>query len=189
MTSHEAPCPPPSGRADGSPTSASGSAPVPTWRLPADSAREARGGGWDAAAGLLGAIRTYQRTRNPVARKIAVLRHRFWSAVTSSEIALDARLGTGLALPHPIGIVIHRRAVVGENCMIMHNVTLGTRGPGSGVPTLGRGVDVGPGAQILGAVTIGDGAQIGANAVVTRDVPPRAIALGIPARVVKEDAR
>ena len=162
---------------------------LPTWCLPADPAREARGGGWDATAGLLRAIRTYQGTRNPIARKLAVLRYRFWSAVTGSEIALDVRLGTGLALPHPIGIVIHPQAVVGENCLIMHNVTLGTRGPVGGVPILGRGVDVGPGAQILGGVTIGDGAQIGANAVVTRDVPPRAVAVGIPARVVKERAR
>ena len=71
----------------------------------------------------------------------------------------------------------------------MHNVTLGTRGPGSGAPTLGRGVDVGPGAQILGPVTIGDGAQIGANAVVISDVPARSVAVGVPAKIIKRDAR
>ena len=167
--------------------------PTPTWRLPADIDREAGRGGWAPGAKLLAAIRDYQAARNPVARKVAVLRHRFWSAVTGCELPLNGRLGTGLRLPHPIGIVIHPEAVVGENCLIMHNVTLGTRGgvggAGRGLPVLGRGVDVGPGAQILGGVTIGDGAQIGANAVVTSDVPARAVAVGIPARVVKTDAR
>lgn len=164
-------------------------APVPTWKLPADIGREAARGGWAPGAKLLASIRDYQSAQGPIARKAAVLRHRFWSAVTSCELPLDGQLGIGLRLPHPIGIVIHPGAVVGENCLIMHNVTLGSRGAGQGLPVLGRGVDVGPGAHILGGVTIGDGAQIGANAVVTDDVPARAVAIGIPARVVRTDAR
>ena len=166
---------------------------TPTWKLPADESREAARGGWAPGAKLLASIRAYERARSPLARKVAVLRHRFWSVVTGCELPLNGHLGKGLRLPHPLGIVIHPEAVVGENCLIMHNVTLGSRGGGGSagrdVPVLGRGVDVGPGAQILGGVTIGDGAQVGANAVVTSDVPARAVAVGIPARVVKTDAR
>lgn len=175
---------------ESSSTSAALIAPVPTWKLPADMGREAARGAWAPGAKLLRSIRDYQRARSPITRKVAVLRYRFWSVVTGCELPLNGKLGAGLRLPHPIGIVIHPESVVGENCLIMHNVTLGSRGgAGGGLPVLGRGVDVGPGAQILGGVTIGDGAQIGANAVVTSDVPPRSVAVGIPARVVKTDAR
>jgi serine O-acetyltransferase len=102
--------------------------------------------------------------------KHAVLRHRFWSAVCGCDIPLNSRLGGGLALPHPNGVVIHPDAVIGPNCMVFQQVTIGT-GPKPGVPTLGGHVDVGSGAKILGGVTIGDHVVIGANSVVISDVP------------------
>lgn len=113
-----------------------------------------------------------------------VLRHRLWSVVSGAEIHLTTSIGGGLLIPHPNGIVIHPDAVIGPNCLIFQQVTIGTGGKKPGVPTLGGHVDVGAGAKILGGVVIGDHAKIGANAVVLDDVPAGATAVGIPARIV-----
>ncbi len=140
---------------------------------------------------LLSAIRAYQRTLNSptifssTRRRLAILRHRFWSAVAGADIPLTSCLGGGLLLPHPAGIVIHPAAQIGPNCLIFQNVTLGTGGKIAGVPTLVGHVDVGAGAKILGGVVIGAHAKIGANAVVLSDVPPGGVAVGIPARLVR----
>src|SRR5262249_36746113 len=88
-----------------------------------------------------------------------------------------------------MGVVIHRRTVIGENCEISHHVTIGGRGGFYGVPVVGNNVFIGAGATILGPVTIGDGAIIGAGAVVLNDVPAHAVAVGIPARTIKQDIR
>ncbi|NCB26477.1 MAG: hypothetical protein EOM62_13535 [Bacteroidia bacterium] len=87
-------------------------------------------------------------------------------------------------LPHPNGIVIHPKAIIGVNCLIFQQVTIGTGGPVSGVPQIGGHVDIGAGAKILGGVRIGNHAKIGANAVVLGDVPEEATAVGVPARIV-----
>lgn len=143
---------------------------------------------WDPARSLLAAIRSFQRhagRANPICflvRKMAVLRHRFWSVVTGADIPLDCKIGGGLLLPHPNGVVIHPGASIGPNCLIFHQVTIGTRGSHD-APHIGGHVDIGAGAKVLGAVTIGDHARIGANAVVLQDVPLGATAVGIPAVV------
>jgi serine O-acetyltransferase len=145
---------------------------------------------WQPARKLMAAMRDYQRhvsqpvALSPILKRIAVLRHRFWSVISGADIPLNARIGGGLLMPHPNGIVISHLAVVGPNCLLFHQVTLGTGGPIPGAPTLGGHVDVGAGAKILGGVKIGDHAQIGANAVVLHDVPPGATAIGIPARIL-----
>jgi len=142
---------------------------------------------WDPSRSLLSAIRSYQKcatSRNPffvLVKRLAVLRHRFWSIVTGADIPLNSTIGGGLLLPHPNGIVIHPDAEIGPNCLIFQQVTVGNRG--KGVPVIGGHVDIGAGAKILGGITIGDHARIGANAVVLTDVPPRATATGIPAVV------
>jgi serine O-acetyltransferase len=74
-------------------------------------------------------------------------------------------------LPHPFGIVIHTNAQVGENVVIGHQVTLGGRDLSAAAPVIEDGVYIGAGAKILGGLRIGRGATVGANAVVTRDVP------------------
>ncbi len=147
---------------------------------------------WCPSRSLLASIRAYQRhpgSRNPLfvfARKIAVLRHRFWSAVTGNDIPLNTRIGGGLLLPHPSGVVIHHGALIGPDCLIFQQVTIG-RGHVSGcVPQIGGHVDIGAGAKILGTVKIGDHARIGANAVVLQDVPESKTAVGIPAVIVVE---
>jgi serine O-acetyltransferase len=143
---------------------------------------------WQPSRSLLASIRSYQAHAgggpiDRLARGVAVLRHIFWSAVTGADIPLNCRLGGGLLLPHPNGVVIHPSASVGPNCLVFQQVTLGA-GSRPGFPRLGGHVDVGAGAKILGGVTIGDHARIGANAVVMIDVPAGATAVGIPARIV-----
>jgi serine O-acetyltransferase len=83
--------------------------------------------------------------------------------------------------------VIHPEVQVGPNCLLFQQVTLGHAG--AGVPRLGGHVDVGAGAKIIGSVTIGDHAIIGANALVTVDVPPGATAVGNPARLLAGNRR
>ncbi len=154
-----------------------------------DWSRERRRRLWDPGPALIAAIRDYQAQsgrRSPVARlrrRIAVLRHLFWTTVTQCEIPLNGRFGGGLLLPHPNGILIHPKAELGPNCLVFQQVTIGF-GSRPGAPRLGGHVDVGAGAKILGGVTVGDHARIGANAVVVDDVPPRTTAVGVPARVI-----
>jgi len=154
-----------------------------------DWSREAKGLlEWAPSRSLLASIRTYQRCtgNGPIAsliRKVAVLRHRFWSIVTGADIPINSQLGGGLLIPHPNGIVIHPAAPIGPNCLIFQQVTLGM-GRG-GVPTIGGDVNIGAGAKVLGNIQVGDHAVIGAMAVVTHDVPKHALVMGIPARLVR----
>lgn len=149
----------------------------------ADWSRERSQQFWDPSRKLLAAIRSYQWWSSKsglfplLVCKILVLRHRFWSVVTGADIPLNCHIGGGLLLPHPNGVVIHPRAVVGVNCLIFQQVTIGSRS-GDDLPTIGGHVDIGAGAKILGKVTIGNHARVGANAVVTRDVPAHGMAKG-----------
>jgi serine O-acetyltransferase len=163
--------------------SSSVSAETPDW------SRETKGlFEWAPSRSLLASIRAYQRhsgKRAPwcaLMRAIAVLRHRWWSVVTGADIPLNSRLGGGLLMPHPNGIVIHPEAEIGPNCLLFQQVTIGTRGGGS--PRIEGHVDIGAGAKIIGALTIGRHAKIGANSVVLEDVPAGATAIGIPARII-----
>ena len=138
---------------------------------------------------LIGSIHAYQKhkaRRGPVSwvmRKFARIAYLALRILTGTDIGIEASLGRGLKIPHPMGVVVHRDAVIGDECMLMQQVTIGKMAE-PGVPRLGRGVYVGAGAKVLGGVTIGDNAKIGANAVVLIDVPGEATAVGIPARIV-----
>jgi serine O-acetyltransferase len=82
-------------------------------------------------------------------------------------------------MPHPYGIVIHRNVVIGSRVTVMHQVTIGNQHPSDpGAPVIEDNVCIGAGAKILGAVRIGHGATVGANAVVTRDVPSHCTVVG-----------
>ncbi|KUL28623.1 serine O-acetyltransferase [Chlorobium limicola] len=137
---------------------------------------------------MLAALRRYQknsRKGDPVSqtiKRIAVLQHRFWSAVCGADIPLDSKIGGGLLIPHPNGIVIHPQAKIGPNCLIFQQVTIGASGA-SEVPVIEGHVDIGAGARILGNITIGAHARIGANAVVITDIPANATAAGVPAKI------
>ncbi|PVU81927.1 serine O-acetyltransferase [Cellulomonas sp. WB94] len=106
-------------------------------------------------------------------------------AATGIEIHPAAKLGHRLFIDHGMGVVIGETAEVGDDVVLFHGATLGGRSMRHGKrhPTLGDRVVVGAGAKILGPVRIGDGAQIGANAVVVKDVPAGAVAVGVPAAV------
>lgn len=94
-----------------------------------------------------------------------------------------ASLGKGVVLAYwGLGTVIHSAAVIGDHTLIRQNVTVGTRHKGGAVPQIGANCFIGAGAVILGDVMIGDGAIIGANSVVTHNVPPGVTVVGAPAR-------
>lgn len=109
-----------------------------------------------------------------------------WRLLRSVYIPAKAEIGAGLRMPHPQSVHIPPCAVIGEGCSIYHEVTLGT-GPTPGVPTIGNNVMIFPGAKILGGVTVGDGSHIGANAVVTKDVPPGSMVASPPARAIPRE--
>jgi serine O-acetyltransferase len=92
-------------------------------------------------------------------------------------------IGGGLYLPHG-NVVVDGLVSIGRNCVIAPWVTIGTNGSVAG-PRIGDDVFIGTGAKVLGAISVGDGAKIGANAVVLIDVPAGATVVGIPARVVE----
>jgi serine O-acetyltransferase len=111
--------------------------------------------------------------------------------LTGIEIHPGAMIGRRVFIDHGMGIVVGETAEIGDDCTLYHGVTLGgtSWNKGKRHPTLGRGVVIGAGAKVLGPLLIGDGAKIGSNAVVVRDIPPGATAVGIPARLVTADDR
>ncbi len=102
------------------------------------------------------------------------------------ELPYTVALGRRVVIEHQGGIVIHGASRIGDDCIIRQNCTLGLRTLDrlADAPTLAERVNVGAGAVLLGAINIGAGAQIGANAVVMQDVPAGALAVGVPARIV-----
>ncbi|GEL96162.1 serine O-acetyltransferase EpsC [Cellulomonas composti] len=121
----------------------------------------------------------------PSLRLPARLLSQFVRALTGIEIHPGARLGRRLFIDHGMGVVIGETAEVGDDVVLFHGSTLGGKSMRKGKrhPTLGDHVVVGAGAKILGPVWIGDGVQVGANAVVIHDVPAGAIAVGVPAKI------
>ncbi|MDK9726057.1 MAG: serine O-acetyltransferase [Sterolibacteriaceae bacterium MAG5] len=123
-------------------------------------------------------------------RWLARLTSHLTRMLTGIEIHPGATIGRRVFIDHGMGVVIGETAVIGEDCTLYHGVTLGgtSWNKGKRHPTLAPGVVVGAGAKVLGPITVGEGAKVGSNAVVVRDVPPRATAVGIPARIVEPGA-
>ncbi len=106
--------------------------------------------------------------------------------LTGIEIHPAAKIGQGVFFDHGMGIVIGETSEVGDGCTIYHGATLGGTSlqPGKRHPTLGRNVVIGAGAKVLGPVTVGDNARVGANSVVLHDVPPGTVVVGVPGQVI-----
>jgi serine O-acetyltransferase len=136
----------------------------------------------------LHAVWTYRLThrmwREPALRLPARLIAQIARAATGVEIHPGAKIGRRLFIDHGMGVVIGETAVVGDDVLLFHGSTLGGRSMKRGKrhPTLGDRVVVGAGAKILGPVWVGDDVQVGANAVVVKDVPAGSVAVGVPAR-------
>jgi serine O-acetyltransferase len=112
-----------------------------------------------------------------------------WSRfLTGIEIHPGATIGRRVFIDHGMGVVIGETAEIGDDCTLYHAVTLGgtSWNHGKRHPTLGRNVVIGAGAKVLGPILVADGAKIGANAVVVKDVPAGATAVGIPARLITD---
>lgn len=110
--------------------------------------------------------------------------------LTGIEIHPGARIGERVFFDHAMGVVVGETAEIGDGCTIYQGVTLGGTSLYKGAkrhPTLGRDVVVGAGAKVLGGFTVGDGAKVGSNAVVTKPVPAGATAVGNPARIIEAD--
>lgn len=151
----------------------------------------------------------YKYIHIPVLRQIIYLLYKVINLVIVKvllgvDLPGDCVIGKKLKLAHGgIGVVIHSKAIIGEFCTLYQQVTIGSLGYSStcvgkgkldGVPTIGNNVLIGAGAKLLGPIYIGDGARIGANAVVLIDVPPNTTAVGVPAKIkyntlVKDDDR
>ena len=107
---------------------------------------------------------------------------------TGIEIHPGAKIGERVFIDHGMGVVIGETAEIGDDCTIYQGVTLGGTSLGKGTkrhPTLGKGVVGGASSQVLGGFTVGDGAKIGSNTVVTKPVPAGATAVGNPARIIE----
>ena len=99
-----------------------------------------------------------------------------------------AKIGKGIVLGYGgLGIVIHNRAVLGENCHVDQGVTIGGTSKKYGVPQLGDNIYVGAGAKIIGPIKIGHNVVIGANAVVVKDIPSNSLVVGVPGKIIKRD--
>jgi serine O-acetyltransferase len=108
--------------------------------------------------------------------------------LTGIDIHPGAKIGKNLIIDHGMGVVIGETAVIGDDCLIYHGVTLGgvDLNPVKRHPTLMNGVVVGAGAKILGNIVIGECSRVGANSVVIKDVPSHTTVTGIPAKVVNQ---
>lgn len=131
------------------------------------------------------AHKLYKKNRFILSRIISQRARR----ITGIEIHPGAKIGDKLFIDHGMGIVIGETAEIGNNVLMYHGVTLGGIGGQKGIkrhPTIEDDVIIGAGAKILGPITIGRGAKIGANSVVLEDVPPYSTAVGAPARIVRK---
>ena len=158
--------------------------------------RDRHENGWREAGFWIMAV--YHFGNWAAARPSVVLRKPLWWLYRLARLPLlpfgvrlwagprGARIAPGLVLIHPSNVMIGSGVEIGEDCLVFHDVTIGT-GPVPGVPKIGRRVDIYVGARVLGGITIGDGAMIGANCVVTRDVPAGSVVMAAPCKVLPRE--
>ena len=118
--------------------------------------------------------------------KLILIHFRYKFGIDISE---NTQIGSGFYIGHFGCIVVNSSSKIGKNCNISQGVTIGqaNRGKNKGYATLGDNVYIGPGAKIVGAVTIGNNVAIGANCVVTKDIPDYSVVVGIPGKVISKN--
>ena len=140
---------------------------------------------------MMSAIKLYRIARKCYKMHIPLLPKIFYRLIyliNNCHIHYMTDIGEGTKLGYGgIGVVIHKDAVIGKNCVIESNVTIGGRNNEPIVPVIGDRVFIGTGARILGNVKIGENSIIGANAVVLKDVPPNCSVAGVPAKILHSD--
>ena len=144
------------------------------------------GGFWVAVTYRYGAWSLTQKFRpwRMLNSAVYFVMHFLTSTVTKVYLERTTEVGADLHLIHATMIQIHPGVRIGERCGIMHNVTIGSNLYKYEVPVVGNDVFIGCGASILGDVKIGDEARIAANSLVISDVPPGAVAMGVPAKII-----
>ena len=137
----------------------------------------------------MNAVRLYRLGRWCYERRIPVLpwlAYRLILVLTGAVVPMSVEIGEGSVLAYGgVGVVLHERARIGRNVTISPQVTVGGRCGHDGIPVIEDDCHIGAGARILGPVRVGQGARVGANAVVIKDVPAYAVAAGVPARIVR----
>ena len=140
---------------------------------------------WMRSSLFLSQKKVFKYTLYPFAR--IILNH--YTYKFGIDIPYATKIGSGFFIGHFGGITVSQFSVIGKNCNISQTVTLGqaNRGKNKGYPTLGDNVYIGPGAKIVGSVKIGNNVAIGANCVVTKDIPDNSVVVGIPGKVISND--
>ena len=176
-----------------SPGSCAGTSPRPASAIPPRAASRALEilAGWPGLHALLAHRVAHALRRRGRARSCRARSPTFSRALTGIEIHPAAAIGDGLFIDHGIGVVIGETAEIGANVTLYQGVTLGGTGFATGKrhPTVQDNVTIGSGAKLLGPITIGHGAKIGANAVVIHDVPPNSTVVGNPGHPVRIEGR
>jgi serine O-acetyltransferase len=131
----------------------------------------------------------YYRRKNRLLFYFFILCWRHLKVKYGFDISYRTNIGKGLYIGHFGGVVIHGDAVIGENCNLSQGITIGVlvRGNKTGIPKIGDRVFIGPGATLLGGITIGNDVLIGANAIVTFDVPDNAVVASPLASIISYD--
>ncbi|MFL5679361.1 MAG: serine O-acetyltransferase [Chloroflexota bacterium] len=143
--------------------------------------------GLQAVLLLRAQIALVDRGHRSLARAVSLLNMK----LTGAHFGVGCRVGGGLLLPHPHGVIVGQDVVIGENCTLYHDVAIGGRSivdgkPDDRQPVIGSGVMIGLRASVLGPVRIGDGAIVGAHALVLRSVEPGDVVVGVPARSTRQ---
>jgi serine O-acetyltransferase len=118
-----------------------------------------------------------------------LLAQRLVEAVTGIELPPQTTVGPGLRIWHGGNVVLNPKSRIGSHCLLRHGVTIGNLVPQGPCPVIGDRVEFGAYAQVLGGITVGDDARIGAMSVVLQDVPPGATAVGVPATIIPAATR
>jgi putative colanic acid biosynthesis acetyltransferase WcaB len=126
--------------------------------------------------------------KSVLARPLNMAHKLFTSGVLSVEIPIETQIGAGCRIFHPFAIVINSQAQIGERCILRNSVTVGNvvrNGEATASPIIGNDVELGAGCLVLGPIHVGNGAVVGAGAVVVHDVPPDAVVIGQAAQVLR----